>query len=104
MYAIIKTGGKQYRVKAGDTIDIEKLDQETASHVTFDEVLMLDTGHGIKVGKPVVAGVTVKGELILQHKDRKIVIFKYKKRKNCRRKKGHRQPLSRVKITAIEGV
>ena len=103
MYAIIKTGNKQYRVKEGDIIDIQKLPGEKASAVTFEEVLLLSTGTNILVGAPHLLGASVKGEIVEQFRDDKIYVFKYKKRKNCRRGKGHRQSLSRVKITAIEG-
>ena len=104
MYAIIKTGNKQYRVKEGDVIDIQKLPGENASVVTFEEVLMLSNGESIKVGAPSLVGASVKGEIVEQFRDEKLYVFKYKKRKNCRRGKGHRQSLSRVKITNIVGV
>lgn len=103
MYAIIKTGNKQYRVKEGDVIDVEKLPGEAASVVKFEEVLLLSTGNTIKVGAPLLSGASVQGEIVEQFRDDKVFIFKYKKRKNCRRRKGHRQNLSRVKITAIQG-
>jgi len=103
MYAIIKTGGKQYRVKEGDTIDIELLNGLTSNEVSFNEILMMNTGNNVKVGNPTLQEATVKGELIENVKDKKIIVFKYKKRKNNRVKNGHRQKLSRVKITAIEG-
>jgi len=103
MYAIIKTGGKQYRVKEGDTIDIELLNGLTSNEVSFNEILMINTGNNVKVGNPTLQEATVKGELIENVKDKKIIVFKYKKRKNNRVKNGHRQKLSRVKITAIEG-
>ncbi len=103
MYAIIQTGNKQYRVKEGDMIDVQKLPGENASVVMFEEVLLLSTGDSIKVGAPLLVGATVKGEIVEQFRDDKLYVFKYKKRKNCRRGKGHRQSLSRVKITAIEG-
>lgn len=103
MYAIIKTGSKQYRVKEGDIIDIEKLEGEATTVVQFEEVLLFSTGNSIKVGAPLVPGVLVKGEIVDQRRDTKLIVFKYKKRKNCRRMKGHRQSLSRVKITSIVG-
>ena len=103
MYAIIKTGGKQYQVKAGDIIDIERLQGDADTQVTFKEVLLLSDGTAIHVGAPHVNGALVKGEIVEQMRDDKVFVFKYKKRKNCRRRKGHRQSLSRVKITAIEG-
>ncbi len=104
MYAIIKTGNKQYRVKEGDMIDVQKLPGENASVVMFEEVLMLSSGDTVKVGAPTVAGASVKGEIVEQFRDEKLYVFKYKKRKNCRRGKGHRQGVSRVKITNIVGV
>ncbi len=103
MYAIIKTGNKQYRVKEGDVIDIQKLPGENASVVTFEEVLLLSTETEIQVGQPVLKGITVTGEIVEQFRDKKLLVFKYKERKNCRRSKGHRQSLSRVKITGIQG-
>jgi large subunit ribosomal protein L21 len=103
MYAIIKTGNKQYRVKEGDIIDVEKLPGEENGAIKFEEVLLLSTGNAIKVGAPLLAGAFVKGEIVKQFRDDKIYVFKYKKRKNCRRGRGHRQNLSRVKITGIEG-
>ena len=103
MYAIIKTGGKQYHVKVGDIIDIEKITGDAKTSITFDQVLMLYSGNNVKVGTPTLTGSHVKAEIVDQVKDKKVFTFKYKKRKNCRRTKGHRQSLSRVKILAIEG-
>lgn len=103
MYAIIRTGSKQYRVKPGDVIDIERISQNESSEVVFDEVLLLSGSNAVKVGTPTVNGALVKGELIAEVKDQKLIVFKYKKRKNCRTKNGHRQKLSRVKITEIVG-
>lgn len=103
MYAIIKTGNKQYRVKEGDVIDVQKLPGENSAAVKFEEVLLLCNGDTITVGAPHLPGAFVKGEIVEHFKDEKIYVFKYKKRKNCRRGKGHRQQLSRVRITGIEG-
>ena len=103
MYAIIETGNKQYRVKEGDVIDIEKIPGEAASAVQFETVLLFSKGAAVQVGQPHLAGVVVKGEVVAQIRDEKLFVFKYKKRKNCRRRKGHRQSLSRVKITSIVG-
>ena len=99
MYAIIATGDKQYRVSEGDTIYIEKLENEAGEVVTFP-VLML-SGETVKVGAPYVEGATVTGEVVRHGKGEKIVIFKYKSKKNYRRKAGHRQPFTQVKITGV---
>ncbi len=99
MYAIIATGGKQYRVSEGDTIYIEKLENEAGDIVTFP-VLML-SGETIEVGNPYVEGATVTGKIIRHGKGEKIVILKYKSKKNYRRKAGHRQPFTQVEITGV---
>ncbi len=99
MYAIIATGGKQYRVSEGDTIYIEKLDNEPGDEVTFP-VLML-SGDSVEVGNPYVEGANVIGKVVRQGKGEKIVILKYKSKKNYRRKAGHRQPFTQVEITAV---
>ena len=98
MYAIIRTGGKQYKVEAGDEILVEKLDLEAGAEVCF-EVLMLCDGETI--GKPVVEGVCAKAEVMEQTKGDKVVVFKYKAKKNIRKKQGHRQPYTKVKINTI---
>lgn len=100
MYAIIATGGKQYRVSEGDEIFVEKLDAQNDSVVSFD-ALLVGEGEDIKVGTPVVDGVKVEGTVVGQVKGEKIVVFKYKSKKNYRRKQGHRQPYTKVKITKI---
>ena len=100
MYAIIRTGGKQYKVEAGDEILVEKLDLEDGSAVSF-EVLMLCDGENVTVGKPVVEGIFAKGEVVEQTKGKKLIVFKYKPKKNFRKKQGHRQPYTKVKINAI---
>lgn len=100
MYAIIATGGKQYRVSQGDVIYIEKLDQEADSSVAFD-VLMVGGEKGVKVGNPVVAGAKVEGKVLAQLKGEKITVFSYKSKKNQKRMMGHRQPYTKVEITAI---
>ena len=99
MYAIIATGGKQYRVSEGDTIYVEKLDLEPDSEVTFP-VLMLG-GDTVTMGTPEVKGASVKGKVVRHGQGQKIVVFKYKAKKNYRRKQGHRQPFTQVEITAI---
>ncbi len=100
MYAIIKTGGKQYRVEKGDVIDVELLGTEEGA-VEFQEVLFLNDGKTMQIGEPNIASCNVKGEVIDTIKGPKVVAFKYKRRKNYRRKVGHRQKYSRVKITEI---
>lgn len=100
MYAIIETGGKQYRVTKGDVIDVELLTVE-GNQVEFKQVLFLNDGSQVKVGLPNLPECTVMGELLGESKGPKVVAFKYKRRKNFRRKVGHRQKYSRVKITDI---
>lgn len=101
MYAIIKTGGKQYVVEEGKVISVEKLDVEEGAEVTFDEVLLV-SGDDVKIGAPNVAGAKVTGKVLEQGKERKIRIFKYKAKSNYRRRQGHRQPFTKVKIEKIE--
>lgn len=101
MYAIIKTGGKQYVVEEGKVISIEKLDVEEGAEVTFEEVLLV-SGDDVKIGQPNVAGAKVTGKVLEQGKERKIRIFKYKAKSNYRRRQGHRQPFTKVKIEKIE--
>lgn len=102
MYAIIKTGGKQYRVEEGQFIKVEKLDLENGSAVVFDEVMMVSTDNDLKVGKPFVAGAKVTGKVLDQGKEKKILVFKYKPKKRYRVKTGHRQPFTKVLIEKIE--
>ena len=99
MYAVIKTGGKQYKVAVGDEIFVEKLDAEAGQTITFDEVLAVADDNGIKAGADLKA--TVTGEVVKQGKNKKVVIIKYKAKKGYRRHAGHRQPYTRVRITAI---
>lgn len=100
MYAIIATGGKQYKVAVGDEIFIEKLDQEAGTEYTFSDVIAVFNEDGITYGDA-IKDVTVSGEVLKQGKGKKIIIFKYKPKKNYRRKTGHRQPYTKVKITNI---
>jgi large subunit ribosomal protein L21 len=100
MYAVIKTGGKQYRVQKDDVIYVEKLDAKEGDAVNF-EVLMLGKDDGVVIGTPVVEGAKVEGEVLGQVKSAKVVVYKYKSKKNSRRKQGHRQPYTKVKITEI---
>ena len=101
MYAVIKTGGKQYRVQQGDVIFVEKLNAQADEAVTFDEVLLVGDADQSKVGTPVVEGAKVQGKVLAQVKSKKIVVYKYKAKKNERKKQGHRQPYTKVEITAI---
>lgn len=100
MYAIIRTGGKQYNVSVGDEVLVEKLNAEVGEEVSF-EVLMLADDSGIKIGTPVVEGVSAKAEVVEHGKGKKVIVFKYKPKKNYRKKHGHRQPYTMVKIKAI---
>ena len=100
MYAIITAGNKQYRVSQGDVIYIDKVNQENDSTVTFDVLLVENEGE-IKVGNPTVAGAKVEGKVVAQVKGEKIKIYKYKSKKNYHRRAGHRQPYTKVEITAI---
>lgn len=100
MYAVIETGGKQYTVKVGETVKVEKLNANEGEKVTFDKVLFV-SGDDVKVGAPYVNGAKVEGEVVKQAKDKKIVVYKYKAKKNERTRKGHRQPYTIVKIENI---
>ncbi len=101
MYAVIVTGGKQYKVSEGDTLFVEKIEAEEGSAVTFDQVLMVGEGEDVKVGAPTVAGTTVEANIVKNGKAKKIYVFKMKRKKNERNKKGHRQPFTKVEITKI---
>jgi large subunit ribosomal protein L21 len=100
-YAIIETGGKQYRVAVGDRLTVEKLPVEAGSAITFDRVLMIGGEGGAKVGTPLVSGASVDARIEEQFRGPKIIVFKYKPKKRYRRRTGHRQSLTRVAITAI---
>ena len=102
MYAVIATGGKQYKVKVDDYVDVELLDGEVGKEVVFDKVLAIGEEQGsLEVGAPVVAGATVKGEIVDIFRGQKIVVFKMKRRTSYRRTRGHRQNYMRIKITGI---
>lgn len=103
MYAIIKTGGKQYKVAEGETVQVEKLDAEIGAEVVFDEVLTVVSDADVKIGKPVVEGAKVTAKVVEQGKAEKIFVFKYKAKSNYRKRQGHRQPFTAVEITKIEG-
>jgi large subunit ribosomal protein L21 len=102
MYAIIASGGKQYKVRQGDILRVEKISGEIGSPVSFDKVLMYSDGETANIGQPVLDNVAVKGHIVDQGKAKKILVFKYKKRKRYRRKQGHRQPFTEIKIDSIE--
>lgn len=102
MYAVIKTGGKQYRVSEGDTLRVEKLAGAAGESVSFEEVLLVG-GDTTKVGKPTLAGASVKAQILGQEKGEKLIVFKARRRKNSRRKNGHRQNYTAIKITNIVG-
>ena len=103
MYAVIQTGGKQYRVEPGQTVVVEKLVGDKGAKVVFDDVLLVSAGDGgnVTVGKPKVAGAKVAGEIVEQGRGDKLVVFKFRRRKNYVRKNGHRQDYTAVKISAI---
>ena len=101
MYAVIETGGKQYRVQQGDVISVEKLGVEAGDKVTFDKVLVVNDGEAVSVGTPCVEGATVGATVVENGKGKKVIIFKYKAKKDYRKKQGHRQPYTMVKIDEI---
>ena len=101
MYAVVKTGGKQYRVSPGDSIEVEKLPFEVGAQVELDEVLLVANGKGAKIGRPLVKGAKVKATVTRQAKGRKVIIFKYHSSKRYRRRKGHRQHFTRLRIDEI---
>ena len=100
MYAVIETGGKQYKVENGDVVFIEKRNVEAGETVTFDKVLIVG-GDDVKVGAPYVEGATVTANVVKNGKDKKIIVYKYKPKKGYHKKQGHRQPYTKVEITAI---
>ncbi|MBS7361164.1 MAG: 50S ribosomal protein L21 [Oscillospiraceae bacterium] len=101
MYAIIETGGKQYKFQAGDVVFIEKLDAEPEQEITFDKVIAVGKDDGIVVGTPTVEGASVTAKVLKNGKAKKVVVFTYKPKKNEKRKLGHRQPYTKVEISAI---
>ena len=102
MYAVIQTGGKQYRVAEGETLRVEKLTATPGDKLSFSPLLFADDGGNVQIGKPEVSGVRVEAEVVNQGKGDKIVIYKYKRRKSYRRKTGHRQPFTALKIVSIK--
>ncbi len=103
MYAVIETGGKQYRVQEGDVVTVEKLNVEAGQKIEFDKVLVLAGEEDLKVGTPYVEGAKVTGEVVENGKGKKVIIFKYKAKKDYRKKQGHRQPYTMVKIESLGG-
>ena len=101
MYAVIQTGGKQYRVTPGDEVSIEKLDGEVGDEIRFDQVLLVRDDDGIQLGHPYVDGTAVTCTVVAQERARKILVFKFKRRKNYKRLNGHRQQLTRIRVNQI---
>lgn len=102
MYAVVKSGGKQYRVSKGDRVKVEKIPGEVGTEVNFDQVLMIGGTDDVKVGTPVVSGATVTARIIKQDRSRKVTVFKFKRRQGYKKKQGHRQAYTQVEITGIE--
>lgn len=102
-YAVIKTGGKQYRVAAGDRIDVEKLDLAEDSDTTFDQVLLVNDGTSVRIGSPIVEGATVSAKVLTQFRGPKGIAFKFKRRKGFHKTKGFRRHLTKLEITSING-
>jgi large subunit ribosomal protein L21 len=102
MYAVVNTGGKQYKVQKGQTLRIEKIPGEVGSQVTFDKVLMVADGENVRVGQPLLDKAAVLASIVEQDKAKKIIVFKYKRRKRYRRKQGHRQPYTAIRIDGID--
>lgn len=100
-YAVIRTGGKQYRVTPGDLVRVERLPGDVGSEIRFDEVLLASSDEGVRVGRPTLDGVTVLGTVVAHDRDRKVLVYKKKRRKNYRRRRGHRQYVTTVRVTGI---
>ncbi|MGI5880302.1 MAG: 50S ribosomal protein L21 [Syntrophomonadaceae bacterium] len=103
MYAVIKTGGKQYKVNEGSILKVEKLEAQPGDRIKLDQVLMIGDDAGVKIGDPLVANASVTVEVLEQGRAKKIIVYKYKKRKNYHKKQGHRQPFTKIKVEKIEG-
>ncbi len=101
MYAIVDSGGKQYKVQEGEILRVEKLAGEVGNKVSFDKILMFSDGENVNIGTPILEDVAVNGHIVEQGKAKKIIVFKYKRRKRYRRKNGHRQQFTAVKIDSI---
>jgi large subunit ribosomal protein L21 len=102
MYAVVNSGGKQYKVREGEILRVEKLQGEVGGPVTFERILMLADGEDITIGQPVLKSVAVRGHIVEQGKAKKVLVFKYKRRKGYRRKRGHRQDFTAIRIDTIE--
>ncbi|MDY6792381.1 MAG: 50S ribosomal protein L21 [Thermodesulfobacteriota bacterium] len=102
MYAIVDSGGKQYKVREGEILRVEKLTGEVGDSVSFDKILMFSDGEQVNIGTPLLEDVTVNGHIVEQGKAKKIIVFKYKRRKRYRRKQGHRQQFTAVKVDSIK--
>ncbi|HET7301084.1 MAG TPA: 50S ribosomal protein L21 [Oleiagrimonas sp.] len=103
MYAVIKTGGKQYRVMQGEYLRVEKLDAEVDGTITFDQVLLVGEGENVTIGAPLVDGATVSAKVLSQGRDKKVRIIKFRRRKHHKKQQGHRQYYTEIEITAIAG-
>ena len=103
MYAVIETGGKQYRVQEGDVLNVEKLNAEAGEKIEFTKVLALSDDNGLTVGKPYIENAKVEAEVVANGKAQKVIIFKYKSKKDYRKKQGHRQPFTTVEIKSLSG-
>lgn len=102
-FAIIKTGGKQYRVAPGDVIHVEKLPQTAGEEIRFSDVLLLKDGDNIQAGRPLVAGAAVVGQVVRQFRDKKVLVFKKRSKKGYKKLQGHRQDLTEIRITSVQG-
>lgn len=102
MYAVIRTGGKQYRVAAGDTLEVERLDGAVGDTIKLDDILLVSDGSAVRVGQPVVEGASVTAKITGQYKGNKILVFKYRPKKRIRVRKGHRQYITRLQIASID--
>ena len=102
MYAVISSGGKQYKVELGETVRVEKLSGDVGAPVSFDKVLLISDGENVQIGMPVLDKATVQGHIVEQGKAKKIIVFKYKRRKRYRRKQGHRQSYTAIQIDRID--
>ena len=102
MYAVIKTGGKQYKVEKGSTLRVETLDGDAGTKLSFEEVLLVADGDNVQIGAPVLSGAKVSAEIVAQEKGEKLIVFKFRRRKAYRRKNGHRQQYTAIKVTDIQ--
>jgi large subunit ribosomal protein L21 len=103
MFAVVVMGGQQYKVKEGDAVKVEKIDGDSGNAVRFDKILLIGTESGNKVGTPYVEGASVEGEILAQARHRKVLVFKYKRRKGYEKMHGHRQHFTKIRITKING-